>query len=185
MLARTVILQKYHDDQVMTLCKWRMRQHCHHSTLPTPRLVVAGGSCWGGGRSGLSAASTSFSKPSCGWEMKEGTLQSNCHRCLGHTTNKGPPEWIIWWITALTCPSGNYFCLLKNPADLKWAETAYISDFSASSSGTKILFLAVLERWVPLGLLPTWPSWRVSCCREWWLWKAAPWLHWCQAWFPW
>lgn len=117
-LVRTVILQKYRDDQVMTLCKWRMRHHFHDSTLPTPRLVVAGGSCWGGGRS-VFAASTCFSKASCGWEMKDGTLQSNCHGCLGHTTNKGPPAWIIRWITALTCPLGSYFCLLKKPCRFK------------------------------------------------------------------
>lgn len=88
-------------------------------------LVVTGGSCSGVGRSSLSAASTCFSKSSPDWEMKDDTLQSNCHHCIGYTTNKWPPAWIIWWITVLTCPSGNYFCLLKNSADLKWVEIVH------------------------------------------------------------
>lgn len=102
-----------------------MRQQCHDSTVPALGLVVAGGSCWGVGRSGLSAASTCFSESSPDWEMKDDTLQSNCHHCIGYATNKWPPAWIIWWIMALTCPSGNYFCPLKNPADLKWVEIVH------------------------------------------------------------
>lgn len=54
--------------------------------------------------------------------MKDDTLQSNCHHNIGYTTNKWPPAWIIWWITAQASPSGSYFCLLKNSADWKQVE---------------------------------------------------------------
>jgi len=48
------------------------------------------------------------------------------------------------------------FLPLKKPCRFKVrGNRASISDFFASSSGTKFLFLAILERQVPLGLLLT------------------------------
>jgi len=76
---------------VTAVHKRRTRQHCHDSTVPAPRLVVARGSGKGVGRSSFPAAGTCFSKSSPDWETKDNTLQSNCHHCIGQTANKWPP----------------------------------------------------------------------------------------------